>query len=299
MEDKLFLSRQDVKRILEELNFVPSRRLGQSFMTDQRALHRIVEALDLRPQDIILEIGPGLGALTGFLLEKVKRVIAVELDARLFRFLNERFKNKGKFFVLNEDILTLDLESVLRKQHDELQPSGSIKIAGNLPYRISTQILFKLLEGFRPERMVLAFQLEVADRLTASRGSKDYGAMTLIAQFYAEIKKIFRIPKECFYPQPEVDTGILFFRFRILDLGLESGQEKSLFTLIKLGFAQRRKTLKNALTNSHRLPYTEEDIEKALSHCNLDLKVRGEDLTLLDFAKLLKALGKHEKPNGY
>ena len=291
MEEQLFLNRHEVKKILVDLNVIPRRRLGQSFLVDQQALRRIVNALDLNPKDIVFEIGPGLGALTGFLLNKVKKVLAIELDEKLHHFLKERFRNRDNLFLLNEDILKTNIEVFLKNLYAEIQSPAAVKVVGNLPYRISSQVLFKFLEcPVHPERMVLAFQWEVAERLTASPNSKDYGALTLITQFYADVKRVFRIKKASFYPEPEVDTGIVAFHFRSLDLGLRPGSAKALFEIIKLGFAQRRKTFKNALTNSGTFPYTEKDIEKALARCNLDLKIRAENLTLSDFAKILKAL---------
>lgn len=293
MSQPSFLNRQDVTKMLDDLAFTPRKRFGQSFLVDRRAVFEIVEALDPGLEDIVIEIGPGLGALTGELLGKVSRVIAIEIDHELSELLRQRFCGRQDFKLINEDFLSIDLAGLLNELLSEVSPQGRVKVVGNLPYRISTQILFNFLEcSVHPERMIFAFQWEVAARLTARPGTKDYGALTLITEFYTQVKSLRRIKKESFVPVPEIDTGIVFFRFRSLNLELPAHPQPILFQLIKAAFAQRRKTLKNALTKAHNLPYTLSDVEQAISLCRWDCRVRGETLTLEDFARLLKALEK-------
>ena len=286
-----FLSRREVQKILSECQVIPSRALGQSFLVDRNTLEKIISELEICYEDIVLEIGPGLGALTGYLLEKSKKVLTVEIDSKLAEFLKARFYDQGQFAVLNQDFLEVDLETVLRSLSAEMSPRGQLKIVGNLPYCVSTQILFKLLEcPVRISKMVLAFQWEVAERLLAGPHSKEYGAMTLGVQYFSQIKKVMRIRKTCFFPEPEVDTGILSFGPRNIDFGLTLAEEKVLFQLIRSGFSQRRKTLKNALVNSREFKNSPEEIERVLANCGLKEKVRAEDLTLQEFVNLLQSI---------
>lgn len=291
MNDSQFLDLQKIKKILHELNIVPTKRMGQSFLIDRKALSQTADSLELGPEDIVIEIGPGLGALTRFLIGRVKKLIAIEFDPLLAHYLRRTFKDREDFKLIEADVLKEDLQSLLKSLNKEIRAPGHLKVAGNLPYRISTQILFKLFEAeLVPERMVLAFQWEVAQRLMGPLGTKAYGALSLLAQFYTEVHKVLKVGKRSFYPEPDVDTGILRFKFRRLDLGLYPDEEKKLFELIKAGYSQRRKTLKNALTRTMSIPYTEAIIEGALSACDFNLKVRAEDLTLIDFAKFFNAL---------
>lgn len=285
MKTDSFLDRSSVKKILQELDLVPTKRLGQSFMVDRGALARIVEVLDLTQDDVVVEVGPGLGALTRIFATKAKRLIAIEFDPKIAQYLKVYFKDSPAVSVVEADILKVDLILLLEGW------GPKFKVVGNLPYKISTQILFKFLEcPLHFEKMVFAFQWEVAQRLMSNPGSKAYGALSLTAQFYAQIKKVLRIKKQSFYPEPEVDTGILAFIPRRLDLGLSLGAEKRLLDLIKQAFSKRRKTLRNALTRQGGFHYPIEIVGRALERCSFGAQVRAEDLRLEDFAYLLKRL---------
>ncbi|MBI1870994.1 MAG: ribosomal RNA small subunit methyltransferase A [Chlamydiae bacterium] len=285
-----WLHPKDIQLILADLEAAPRRRFGQSFLVNEKAAGQIVDALELQPQDIVLEIGPGLGALTGLMMGKVQKILSIEIDIKLSAFLKKRFENFPELHLLSADCLEVDLTHILTKLTSELS-SGALKVVGNLPYRISTQILFKFLEcPIHPERMVMAFQWEVAERLMGKPNTKDYGALTLITRFYAEVRKLLRLKPTLFYPEPEVETGVLEFRHRVLDLGLPSDSKEQLFGLIKSGFSQRRKTLKNVWSHSPQLSFSGEKIEQALKLGGFDSKARAEDLTLQDFAKLLGIL---------
>lgn len=286
-----WLDGRDVQKVLTDLGMMPNRRYGQSFLIDRRMACRMVDGLELGPEDVLLEIGPGLGALTSLMTSRVKKLLAIEVDSKLEAYLRKRFFHFPQVEIVHKDFLESDIEGILKSLSAQVCSPGSVKVMGNLPYRISTQILFKLLEcPLHPNKMVLAFQWEVAERLTASPGTKDYGAMTLIIQYYGQAKKLVKIGKNSFYPKPEVDTGVLMFSFVEPNFGLPPGAEKALFDLIKCGFAQRRKTLKNALTNSRILPYTVEQIDEAMSLAQMSPKVRAETLVLSDFARLFKNL---------
>ncbi|MBI1884420.1 MAG: ribosomal RNA small subunit methyltransferase A [Chlamydiae bacterium] len=280
-----FLSLQSVKKILSDEDVFPRRRFGQNFLVDRHALEKIAQAAQLGTEDNVLEVGPGLGALTGLLVKQAKKVLAVEIDEKLASFLKNRFQVRKNFSLLQADILEADLPKLLKESFG----SAPFTVMGNLPYRISTQILFRFLEcSVQPRSMIFAFQWEVAERLWASPGTKDYGAMTLTAQFYAQVEKVLKIKKASFYPAPEIDTGVVKFIPRKLDLKLTSEEEQKLLQWIRFGFAQRRKTLKNALTNSSSLPYTGEDFDRALNKIGLPVNVRAENLKLVDFANLVK-----------
>jgi len=326
----LVFSPKRVKFLLEELGASPRKSFGQNFLIDQNILKKEVEALEISPEDIVIEIGPGLGALTGFLLEKACKVIAIEFDEKMVHHLKTTSERHASFELIHADVLQMDFDALLGRLMKELSPSGRLKIAGNLPYNISTQILIKFLQGnIKPERMLFAFQWEVAERLTAQPKTKDYGSLTLLTQFYTRAKKLFRIKKTCFYPQPEIDTGVILFSFRDAGLGIEKKDMANFLDFIRKSFSARRKTLKNALTaaqasgearkhrsaaptldweggdsthgrleglenrsltNSGAISYTGKAIDQALTFCRLNEKVRAEDLELKDFAKLFHFL---------
>lgn len=291
MTQDYFLSQREIKKILLERGIAPTRRLGQNFLIDRHALEKIVKECNFSSEDIVLEIGPGLGALTGLLLERVKKVVAFEIDAQPVQFLKERFDGEKNFVLIHQDFLGVDLKTVLPPLQAEVRFPGRLKIIGNLPYCVSTQILFALLNcSVKPDLMAFSFQWEVAERLLAGPGSKDYGSLTLITQYFAEVRKLLRIKKNCFYPQPEVDTGFVSFQFRDAGFGLNSIDEERLFRLIRASFATRRKTLRNALMNNQEMHYSDEEIEEALLTCGLNAKVRAENLTLKDFVRLLREL---------
>jgi 16S rRNA (adenine1518-N6/adenine1519-N6)-dimethyltransferase len=238
-----------VKFLLEELGASPRKSFGQNFLIDQNILKKEVEALEISPEDIVIEIGPGLGALTGFLLEKAGKVVAIEFDEMMVQHLKTAGERHTSFELIHDDALQIDFDNLMTRLMQELGPGGHLKIAGNLPYNISTQILIKLLQGnVKPERMLFAFQWEVAERLTAQPKTKDYGSLTLLTQFYTQAKKLFRIKKTCFYPQPEIDTGVILFSFRDAGLGIEKNDMANFLDFIRKSFSVRRKTLKNALT---------------------------------------------------
>ncbi len=286
-----FLSQREVQKILSEQYVTPARRLGQSFLVDRNVLEKIVTALEPSPQDVVLEIGPGLGALTSFLIPRVHHLQAVEIDSRLAAFLMKRFSLNQNFSLQNQDFLETDLEVLLPSLLQRVVSPGQFKIIGNLPYRISTLILIKLLEcPIQPERMVLAFQWEVAERLLAKPNSKDYGSLTLLTEYFTEVKKIIRVKKTCFYPEPEVDTGILSFRFRDLGFGISKSQSEFLFRLIRASFSQRRKTLKNSLASFTEISQLKLQLEDAFVQCHIHPQARAEDLKLEDFVRLAQLL---------
>ena len=311
-----------VKFLLEELGASPRKSFGQNFLIDQNILKKEVEALEISNEDIVIEIGPGLGALTGFLLEKAGKVIGIEFDEKMVQYLKASFEKFPSFEILHADALQINFDDLMTRLMKELSPAGRLKITGNLPYNISTQILIKLLQGHvQPERMLFAFQWEVAERLTAHSKTKDYGSLTLLIQFYTQAKKLFRIKKTCFYPQPDIDTGVLIFFFRDAGLGIGENEAENFLDFIRKSFSVRRKTLKNALTavqapgaarnlisavpsrdreggdsenrpltNSGAFSYTGKAIDQALTVCHFNEKVRAEDLELKDFAKLFHFL---------
>lgn len=256
-----------------------TRRLGQHLLQDPAVADRIVRSAELRPQDVVLEIGPGTGVLTERLVPRAGKVVAVEVDPEYCAALREKFRNPDVLEIVQKDILKFDLSGMGRR----------FKVVSNLPYSISVPVFLKLLrEVDRIDTMVLMFQKEVADRLTAEPGNKTVGSLTHAARYYFHLKPLFQVPKTAFKPVPQVGSSVL----RITPWEkrpIEVEDEEFLFRVIRAGFSHRRKTLLNNLTYffSNRT-----GIEKILGEESLDLKIRAEQLRLTDFARISEKIGK-------
>ncbi len=256
-------------------------RMGQHLLVDPNIQRKIVDCLDLKPGEWVFEIGPGLGALTGALLERGAKVLAVEKDPRFVPILREEWGNHGELEVVESDILDFDFKSVFKNRRIK-----TIKVAGNLPYYITAPILFYLVENSaRIESAVLMMQKEVAQRIMASPGSKDYGRLTLAMHYAAQVKHAFDVGPACFTPRPEVSSSVLEFKFRSEAERLEPALEKRMFRLIEIAFSQRRKTLLSLL--KHYVPGVKrENLEEIFKNQGWTLTVRGEELLLKDFLVL-------------
>lgn len=273
--------------IIQKYDFVFQKRFGQNFLVDTHVLEKIIQAAGLTKEDLVLEIGPGIGTMTQYLAENAGRVMAVEIDSNLIPILKETLKDYDNVTVINEDILKVDV-AALAEQYNGGRP---IKVVANLPYYITTPIIMGLFESQVPiDNITVMVQKEVAERMQAGPGTKNYGALSLAVQYYAEPYIVANVPPNCFIPRPSVGSAVI----RLTRHGkkpVEVKDEKLMFALIRASFNQRRKTLQNSLNNSSELSFSKEEIGEAIEKMGLSPSVRGEALTLEQFAKLADALG--------
>ena len=277
--------------VLQKYGFVFQKRFGQNFLIDTHVLERIIEASEITKDDFVLEIGPGIGTMTQYLAEAAREVTAVEIDDALIPILKDTLKEWDNVTVLHGDILKTDI----RKIADEKNQGRPIKVVANLPYYITTPIIMGLFESHVPvDSITVMVQKEVADRMQTGPGSKDYGALSLAVQYYAEPKIVANVPPNCFMPQPKVGSAVIRLT-RHQNPPVTTLDEKLMFRLIRASFNQRRKTLSNSLKNSQELPYSKEEVEAAITECGLPLNIRGEALTLEQFARLSDTFSKLNK----
>jgi len=271
---------KETKFIMDKYHIKADKSLGQNFLIDDEAVSGIVDAANISKEDLVIEIGPGLGTLTKELLEKAGKVICIELDKRMIEILQDRFSIYDNFELINNDVLKVDLKEVIKNANMK-----NAKIVANLPYYITTPIIMKLLEDrLDIETITVMIQKEVADRLVTEPGKGDTGAITYAIHYYTNPKRVLEVPNTSFIPAPKVNSSVI--QLEILKkpkVKLEN--EQKLFELIKAAFMQKRKTLANALTNSGKYE-SKEQIEKAITELGLDLRIRPEKLTLQQFAQL-------------
>lgn len=281
--------------ILEETKFIMNRyhikankSLGQNFLISEEVVKTIVDSSKIKQEDLVIEIGPGLGTLTKYLLEKAKKVICIELDKKMIRILEDRFSGYQKFELINQDVLKVDLKNLIEKEQKNTNIK-SVKIVANLPYYITTPIIMKLLEEELPlESITVMIQKEVADRLIAIPGEKETGAITYSVYYYAEAQGILEVPNDSFIPEPEVTSEVIKLNIRKEPV-VEVQKKEIMFRMIKCAFMQRRKTLLNALVNTKVFSNKEEGIE-ILRKLNLDINVRPEKLKLEDYANITRLI---------
>ncbi len=267
--------------ILKKYNISASKSLGQNFLINDDVIEKIVGAANIEKEDLVIEIGPGLGTLTNKLLEKAKKVIAIELDQRMINILQERFSLFTNFELINEDVLKVNLKEIIQKEKQQIR---NVKIVANLPYYITTPIIMKLLEDkLEIESITVMVQKEVAKRLTAVPGAKLSGAITYAVNYYCEPKEVITVPNSSFIPEPEVESEVIKLNLR-KEPPVKLKNEKLFFKLIKASFMQRRKTLINGISNSGEMQ--KEEIKQILKKLNISENVRGENLTLQDFANI-------------
>lgn len=280
----------ETKNIMKKYGIYANKSLGQNFLIDENVVESIVNSANITNEDLVIEIGPGLGTLTKELLKKAGKVICIELDAKMLKILQDRFENLE---VINEDVLKVNLEELIRKQK-HINSLKKAKIVANLPYYITTPIIMKLLEGkLDIESITVMIQKEVADRLTAIPGEKLSGAITYSVYYYATAQKILEVPNNSFIPEPEVTSEVIKLNLR-KEIPIKVDDEKLLFKIIKLAFMQRRKTLVNALSNGNILK-NKEQIYQMLHELEIDEKIRGEALTLEQYAKITSWILKYSK----
>ena len=274
---------QNTIAVLQKYNFNFQKKFGQNFLIDTRVLERIINSAEITKEDCVLEIGPGIGTMTQYLAEAAREVVAVEIDKNLIPILqNDTLAAYDNVTIINDDILKVDINKIVQEKNNG-QP---IKVVANLPYYITTPIIMGLFEAGVPlASITVMVQKEVADRMQAGPGSKDYGALSLAVQYYAEPYIAANVPPNCFMPRPNVGSAVI--RLTLHDKPpVEVADEKLLFKLIRASFAQRRKTLVNSLTNSPELSFSKEEVTNALEACGYSPTIRGEALTLAEFAKL-------------
>lgn len=274
--------------VLQKYEFVFQKKFGQNFLIDTHVLDKIINAADITKDDFVLEIGPGIGTMTQYLACAAREVYAVEIDKALIPILEDTLSDYSNVTVLNEDILKVDIRK-LAEEHNQGKP---IKVVANLPYYITTPIIMGLFEGHVPiESITVMVQKEVADRMQVGPGTKDYGALSLAVQYYAEPYIVANVPPNCFMPRPKVGSAVIRLT-RHKEAPVKTVDEKLMFRLIRASFNQRRKTLANSLKNSPELSFTKEEIQDAIAVCGFKEGVRGEALTLADFAALTDQFAK-------
>ena len=280
---------QKTIEILQKYQFVFQKRFGQNFLIDPHVLEKIMAAAQIGPEDCVLEIGPGIGTMTQYLAERAARVVAVEIDEGLIPILQETLKDYGNVTLIRADILKVDIKELAQ----EYGGGRPFKVGANLPYYITTPIVMGLLEGDAPvESITVMVQKEVADRMQAGPGSKDYGALSLAVQYYADPYIAANVPPNCFIPRPNVGSAVIrLTRHAVPPVHVED--PALLFRIIRASFNQRRKTLVNSLNNSQELACTKEEAAQALEYLGLGPSVRGEALTLEEFAGIANYLSGH------
>ena len=280
---------QNTIEILKKYDFMFQKRFGQNFLIDTHVLEKIIKSAEITKDDLVLEIGPGIGTMTQYLCENAREVIAVEIDKNLIPILtNDTLAPYDNVTVINEDILKLDLNALVQERNN----GNRIKVVANLPYYITTPIIMGLVESHVPlQNITVMVQKEVADRMQAGPGSKDYGALSLAVQYYATPYIAANVPPNCFMPRPNVGSAVIRLTLHE-EPPVKVKDESLLFALIRASFNQRRKTLVNGLTNAAELKLSKEEVQAALEQMGLSATVRGEALTLEQFAELTNLLAK-------
>lgn len=267
--------------VIQKYEFAFQKKFGQNFLIDGRVLDKIIAAANVDPEDFVLEIGPGIGTMTQYLAEHAREVVAVEIDKKLIPILEDTLKEYDNVTIINEDILKFDINQLVQEKNQ----GKPIKVVANLPYYITTPIIMGLFENNVPiENITVMVQKEVADRMQVGPGSKDYGALSLAVQFYAQPYIVANVPPNCFMPRPGVGSAVIRLT-RHKEKPVEVKDEALLFALIRAAFNQRRKTLQNAISNAG-LGITKEQVLEALTKLNLSPTIRGEALNLKEFAAL-------------
>lgn len=277
---------QNTIAVLQKYNFNFQKKFGQNFLIDSRVLDKIIEAATITKEDFVLEIGPGIGTMTQYLCENAREVVAVEIDRNLIPILKDTLRDYQNVEIWNEDILKVDINRLAQEKNQ----GRPIKVVANLPYYITTPIIMGLFESHVPlESITIMVQKEVAERMQAGPGTKDYGALSLAVQYYAKPEIVAHVPPNCFIPRPKVGSAVIrLTRHREKVLKVEN--ENLMFRIIRASFNQRRKTLVNGLNNAKELNLKKEQTGKALEQLGLNPSIRGEALTLQQFADLSNLL---------
>lgn len=273
---------QNTIAVLQKYHFNFQKKYGQNFLIDTHVLEKIIAASEIGPDDFVLEIGPGIGTMTQYLCEAAREAAAVEIDRNLIPVLEDTLSAYKNVEIIHADILKLDIaDFIQRKNHGK-----PIKVVANLPYYITTPIVMGLLEGRLPiQSITIMVQKEVAERMQAKAGGKDYGALSLAVQYYAKAKIVANVPPNCFMPRPKVGSAVIRLTRHAAPL-VHTEDEALMFRIIRASFNQRRKTLANGIANAGILPLTKEQIQEGINKLGVSANIRGEKLTLEQFAKL-------------
>ena len=278
------------KKIVEKYGFSFKKNFGQNFLVDERVLGKIVSSAEISKDDVVIEVGPGIGTLTQALAKEAYKVVAVEIDTTLVPILGEVLSDFDNIEIINEDILKVDVNAIAEKY-----PDKKIKMVANLPYYITTPIIMNVLENHIPvESITVMIQKEVAYRMKAQPSTKDYGSLSLAVQYYCEPYLVANVPQNCFMPRPNVDSAVI--KLTVMDKPkVQVNNEKFMFEFIKAAFSQRRKTLVNCIFSSGLLTLSKDEIGKMLNGLGYDERVRGESLTLEDYGKITDEAEKYIK----
>lgn len=280
---------QNTIEILQKYNFTFQKKFGQNFLIDTHVLDKIIRAAEITKEDMVLEIGPGIGTMTQYLAEAAGKVVAVEIDKNLIPILSDTLSAYENVTIINEDVLKLDIQKLANEENQ----GRPIKVVANLPYYITTPIIMGLFENHVPvESITVMVQKEVADRMQTGPGNKDYGALSLAVQYYAEPYIVANVPPNCFMPRPKVGSAVIRLTCHEQP-PVEVKDERLMFDIIRASFNQRRKTLANGLNNSDKLSFSKEEITEAIESLGKGSSVRGEALTLEEFAGLSNYLWKY------
>lgn len=273
---------QHTIEVLQKYNFSFQKKFGQNFLIDTHVLDKIISSAEITKEDFVLEIGPGIGTMTQYLACAARKVVAVEIDKALIPILEDTLSEYDNIEVINADVLKLDIDKLAREQND----GKPIKVVANLPYYITTPIIMGLFENHVPiESITVMVQKEVADRMQVGPGTKDYGALSLAVQYYSKPYIVANVPPNCFMPRPNVGSAVIRLTAH-QEKPVEVENEKLMFQLVRASFNQRRKTLQNGLNNSPEIHFSKEEIIKAIEVLGRGASIRGEALTLEEFAKL-------------
>ena len=282
---------QNTIEILQKYHFNFQKKFGQNFLIDPHVLEKIVEAAGVTKDDFVLEIGPGIGTMTQYLCENAREVTAVEIDTNLIPILEDTLSAYDNVTVINQDILKLDIAKLAMERNG----GKPIKVVANLPYYITTPIIMGLFESHVPiDSITVMVQKEVADRMQVGPGTKDYGALSLAVQFYAKPQIVANVPPNCFMPRPNVGSAVIRLT-RHEEVPVQVDDEKLMFHIIRASFNQRRKTLANGLSNAPQVHLSKEEIQECIAELGEPLTIRGEALTLEQFAALSNIIGNRQK----
>lgn len=277
--------------VLQKYNFNFQKKFGQNFLIDTRVLEEIIDAAEITKDDFVLEIGPGIGTMTQYLCEAAREVVAVEIDTNLIPILKDTLSAYDNVEVLNQDILKVDIASLAKERNND----RPIKVVANLPYYITTPIIMGLFESHVPiDSITIMVQKEVADRMQEGPGSKEYGALSLAVQYYAKPEIVVNVPPSCFMPQPKVGSAVIRLT-RHEQSPVEVEDEKLMFQVIRASFNQRRKTLANGLNNFGSFGLSKEEIQSCIEELGVPVNIRGEALSLEQFAELANIINRHRQ----
>ena len=284
---------EETKFIMKKYNIRANKSLGQNFLINSEVVENIVNSSEIKKEDMVIEVGPGLGTLTKYLLEKAGKVLCIELDTKMIKILNDRFSEYDNFEIINADVLKVNLNEII-EENKKNETIKNVKVVANLPYYITTPIIMKLLEDkLDIQSITVMIQKEVADRLIEIPGGKNTGAITHTVYYYCESEKIMEVPNSSFIPEPEITSEVIKMNLR-KEPGVTIDNPKVMFMIIKSAFMQRRKTLLNSLTNTKVFINKEEGL-KILKKLNLNENIRAEELSLQDFANIAQEItGKEE-----